>query len=594
MDLTAQDIIEMARAGENSNVEFKECGKTFPKEAWSSYSAFANTRGGWIILGVKEHRDRQLPDKFEIVGVNEPAKIIQEFGSQLDNSQKVSRNILTNNDLYTIDINDKKVIVIHIPEADYRRKPIYLHGDKVAHSYKRTQQGDAHLTDEELAIMLRDADTSDSDLALMENYSIDDIDPETLRKYRQSFNIMNPGHVFSDKTDKEFLVHMGAYIKDRSTNKEGLTLAGLLMFGKGLSIRERFPQLRMDYLDLSNVPKCSGLKWNERLTYDGRWENNLYNFITYVMSKITFGIPAPGIVKGMVRDDDSLILKAIREAVTNSIIHADLRIEGVLRIDKRENSIIIRNPGILKLSKDKIYDGNHTKARNPKIQDMLRMIGYGDNIGSGFPLILEAWKEESWIKPRLDEDRELHEVSLTLRMSSLYAPEVISKINDLYGERFKTLAADEKECLVLIISESAKTNSDLQSQTGKNSWEINRILSSLVAAGYITSNPNGRWTTYSTNFDFSKETPLNLINNDNKDIVKEIDLSKISDLQKTILDNITKQPSITISKLAEIADVSSKVIIYQRIKMAKFGIKIIHNGSTKKGYWTISYDPQTK
>ena len=144
---------------------------------------------------------------------------------------------------------------------------------------------------------------------------------------------------------------MGGYIIDESTGKEGLTLAGLLMFGKGLSVRNEFPNLRMDYLDLSNVLPGSGLKWNERLTYDGRWENNLYNFITFVMSRITFGIPSPGIVRGTVRNDDSIIYQALRESVTNSVIHADFRIEGTLRIDKRDDSIELRNPGILKLSR---------------------------------------------------------------------------------------------------------------------------------------------------------------------------------------------------------------------------------------------------
>ena len=35
---------------------------------------------------------------------------------------------------------------------------------------------------------------------------------------------------------------------------------------------------------------------------------------------------------------------------------------------------------------------------------MLRLVGFGDNAGSGFPTILDVWKSEGWIKPELIED----------------------------------------------------------------------------------------------------------------------------------------------------------------------------------------------
>ena len=143
MDNFILDIKAMLAEGENANVEFKECGKAFPKEFWPTYSAFANTRGGWVILGVKEYRDRELPDKFQAVGVEDVEKIISELGSQLDND-----------DIYTVVVDGAQLLVVHVPEADYQQKPIYLYGNKVDHSYKRTFEGDAHLTDEELSMML--------------------------------------------------------------------------------------------------------------------------------------------------------------------------------------------------------------------------------------------------------------------------------------------------------------------------------------------------------------------------------------------------------------------------------------------------------
>lgn len=595
--LTATDIKSMLAEGENANVEFKECGKTCPKDVWPTYSAFANTHGGWIILGVQEHREKRLPEKFEIVGINDINKIKEEIGSQLDNPEKVSRNLLTDDDLYEVKVDGKSVLVMRVPEADYRQKPVYLHKNKFAHSYKRTFEGDAHLTDEDLGMMVRDAFSGDNDFTIMEHYDMRHVDQETLRKYRVAFNLKNVGHVFSDLEDKDFLIQLGGYAIDEVSGKEGLTMAGVLMFGKGLVVRNLFPNLRMDYLDLCNVPEGSPLKWNERLTYDGRWENNLYNFITYVMGRITFGIPVPGVVKGTIREDDNPVTQAIRESVTNSVIHSDFKIEGVLRIEKRTDAIELRNPGVLKLSREKIYKGKHSRARNPKIQDMLRMIGFGDNIGSGFPLILRAWKEESWVRPDLVEDRDIHEVSLKLKMSSIYAPDVIQLIKDLYGESFNELSADEKECLALIVCERGQTNSELQAETGKNGWELNRLLSGLTTKEFLISHPNGRWTTYEPNTEFADkfadkfaDSQINSqTNSQTADLLSRIEkTTSITELQRLILKAMIEKPSASLEELAEYLNIKPNAVRYQREKM-KPVVNTVHIGANQKGSWKITF-----
>ena len=65
---------------------------------------------------------------------------------------------------------------------------------------------------------------------------------------------------------------------------------------------------------------------------------------------------------------------------------------------------------------EQIYAGGESKARNQRMQHMLRMIGYGENLGSGFPLILNAWQEKHWLKPQLLEQPELMQVKLELKI----------------------------------------------------------------------------------------------------------------------------------------------------------------------------------
>ena len=243
------------------------------------------------------------------------------------------------------------------------------------------------------------------------------IDTSSLRSYRIEFEHRNPDHVWNGVDDLTFLNNMGGYAIDRSTGKGWLTAAGLLMFGKGLAIRERFNNIRMDYLDESNL--LPGSRWSDRLTYDGMWENNLYNLMRQVVPKLVSGLRRPFKLEGMVRVDDTPVHKAIREAVVNMMIHSDYMITGVLKIVKTDKGFEFSNPGNLKLPVQNIYEGGHSVARNPRIQTMFRMIGYGDNIGSGFPTILSAWGEENWRKPDLKQNEELHQVDLKLWMISL-------------------------------------------------------------------------------------------------------------------------------------------------------------------------------
>lgn len=193
-----------------------------------------------------------------------------------------------------------------------------------------------------------------------------------------------------------------------------MTIAGLLMFGTGLAIRDEFDNIFMDYRNETNTDDET--RWIDRITYDGTWENNLFNFFRKVTPKLTEDLKKPFVLKDMQRIEDTPIHKAIREAFVNMIIHADYRMDsGVLKIVKFNDGFCFSNPGSLKLPKEQIYKGGESKARNPHMQTMLRMVGFGDNAGSGFPDILKIWSDNGWETPELMEDAVLNLVTLILK-----------------------------------------------------------------------------------------------------------------------------------------------------------------------------------
>lgn len=69
-------IKEALKNGERVTLECKKAMAEVPKSLWETYSAFANSIGGLILLGVDEHRkETDLAKRYEIVGVKDAQKI---------------------------------------------------------------------------------------------------------------------------------------------------------------------------------------------------------------------------------------------------------------------------------------------------------------------------------------------------------------------------------------------------------------------------------------------------------------------------------------------------------------------------------------
>lgn len=136
---------------------------------------------------------------------------------------------------------------------------------------------------------------------------------------------------------------------------------------------------------------------------------------------------------------------------------------------------------------------------------MFRMIGAGDNIGSGFPKILSAWGNENWRKPDLSENTELHLVELKLWMLSMMPAECTTYLYQLFGDDYDTLKADEQIVLSTAYLEKEVSNNRLQSLLDKSSVEIGKTLSVLTQNKYLIMNSRGRWTTYNINTDYVKK-----------------------------------------------------------------------------------------
>lgn len=547
---TSEEILTLLKYGEKINLECKKAENGLPKSVWETYSSFANTSGGIILLGIEENqKEGELSRKFIFADIKNADKLVTDFWNTI-NSEKVNVNILIDANVGTCEIDGKTIIWIEVPQASYKYKPVYVGGNPLKGSYKRNHEGDYHCTEEEVKAMLRDANDSGNDGSILDGYTMEDIDKETLKSYRIEYELRNPEHVWNGLDNKEFLRNLGAYAVERNTGKEGLTTAGLLMFGKGLAIRERFDNIRMDYIDESNL--LPGSRWSDRLTYDGMWENNLYNFLKRIMPKLVSDIKRPFKLDGITRVDDTTVHKAIREAVVNMMIHSDYMVTGILKVVKKDNGFCFSNPGNLKLPITAIYDGGHSVARNPRIQTMLRMIGLGDNIGSGFPTILNAWGEENWRKPDLSENAELHQVDLKLWMISLMPIACTEYLQKLFGIAYQHLSSTEQIILATAQLEGEITNARLQAVLDMHSAQVGKFLGDLVDKSMLVFKPKGRWTTYSINTEYIiQEEQLSVDDIEIPDI-------KLNKTDRQIYDYVQENEFITLDQIISMTRISTK------------------------------------
>ena len=105
---------------ESNKLEVKAAREGLPRSLWETYSAFANTDGGTILLGVEEDSHGAL----SVCGVNEPESLVKVLWDDLNNPSCVNVNLLTDNDVSISYDAGAPYIVIEVPRAPRQDRPV--------------------------------------------------------------------------------------------------------------------------------------------------------------------------------------------------------------------------------------------------------------------------------------------------------------------------------------------------------------------------------------------------------------------------------------------------------------------------------------
>ncbi|WP_292805397.1 N-6 DNA methylase [Nostoc sp. NMS7] len=197
-----------------------------------------------------------------------------------------------------------------------------------------------------------------------------------------------------------------------------------------------------------------------------------------------------------VRRGETHVHEALREALVNSLIHADHISTRPLVVTKFTNSFLFYNPGRLRISLEQLYDGGISDPRNPNLQKMFQMLGLGEKAGSGFGKILRAWKEQQWFYPLVSEELDLEMTSVALPMVSLIPENVEKELREIIGDNYCELTELDRIILVLAHQFGDICNSDIQCYRREHPRDIGDCLKRLVNNGWLERSGRGRGTYY--------------------------------------------------------------------------------------------------
>ena len=404
-----------------------------PDDFYPTYCAMTNTLGGTVVFGLEEIRTKTGEPIYNITGIPNPQKVVDQLFSTLNNKTKVNKNLLKNEDVEIIPVENSFLIKISIPRAEREQRPIYLNNNPIENTYIRNASGDHLISEDDVRLMIREASSETVDAEILQYYTIADLNPQSVLAYRNLFRITNISHPWNSLTDEEFLKRIKAVSSSREMNISGVTKAGLLMFGDALDIRDHFPNYYLDYLEKYTEDKA--VRYDNKISSNqGTWSGNIFDFFMTVNRKLSEGLDIPFRLQGKQRIDENRMSEVLREALINTLIHADYTGAAPVKIKKSPQEFVFINPGDMRRPLALAKHGGISDCRNRILQTMFGHIGYGDQEGFGVAAIFDVWERETGTVPEYASLKDPVSTELTLRQGDRGEMSITRNSESLEGE----------------------------------------------------------------------------------------------------------------------------------------------------------------
>jgi len=348
----------LIREGEGLTVELEE---RYTSRIDEDLVAFANTKGGTLLLGVR--------DDGTVVG------------QRLTNALKAQINSLAGNCKSGISVTLAQVgeiAVIEIPEGT--DKPYACSSGY----YRRLNGTTQKMGRDELRIMFRENEPLPFEERAVRGFSFRDISQAKIRVF------LHEAGIRIGKTPAgEFLRSLN--VSDETTVKN----AGILFFAR--DVGRYLPQAQVTLLAFKGTRK---LHIFDRRDVRDDLLTQFHEAVLFLMKHLNVRSE----IHGMDREDIyELPLDAVREAVVNALMHRDYSITGTqVSVEIYEDRLEVVNPGGLPVGLSKRSFGTLSVRRNELISDLFFRLHKVERIGMGIQRMKDAMAAAGLREPEFD------------------------------------------------------------------------------------------------------------------------------------------------------------------------------------------------
>lgn len=384
---------------EGLRLEFKEATGGLLHDVWETYSAFANTEGGVIVLGVREDISTHV---FEPVGLSDVASIAKAVWDTLGNTKQTSADVLTPSGVCTTEYEGKTFLAIDVPRADRYARPVSVYDKRRKGLVPFVRRGESdRVADDEMMRLLSYDSVPNADGQALPDFDMAALNGNTIHRYRMAFSALRNRHPWANEPQEDFLYHIRAARRDANGVLRP-TLAGLLAFGNAFEICNYNAFYFLDYReDRSDV-----IRWTDRFhSNEGDWSGNVVDFYLDVMGKLNHALPSPfGLQEGGIGHTGHTPLKdACNELVANALVHAFYGGQATVRVILKADQLIVTNSGTFVIDPALAVAGGTSAPRNPALMQILGHLGRIDRAGTGLNAVWQLWEREFGATPTIEQ-----------------------------------------------------------------------------------------------------------------------------------------------------------------------------------------------
>ncbi|MEZ0494612.1 ATP-binding protein [Kineococcus sp. TBRC 1896] len=477
----------LRRHGETVDLEAKAAAGGLPKSLPPTLSAFANGRGGHVVLGVDESFDFAPASGFDAART---ARLLDEVAAR-----ELSPPLRL--DIRIDEVDGAQVVVAKVPELTAAAKPCFVvsRGERSG-SFTRSHEGDRVLTDYESRLLRdnrgqprHDVAPTDAGLTDLDDGAVQDL----LRRVRR-----RQPRIFRNAPDEQVLRQLNVLVP--ANGQLAVSLAGLITLG--IYPQQFLPQVYVSFVNVPGTTKGDGPAGGPRFLDSQTLTGPLPTVVEDTVAAVLRNSAVAAQVEGVGRTDRyEFPPEVVREAVVNALMHRDYGPHGLgtqVQVEMYPDRLDVLSPGGLFGPVTSEDLGELSSSRNSRLALLLADVALPgtdrvvcENRGSGIGVMRTVMAREG--RPAPEFNASLVRFRTTLRRGRITGvrPAPSTTSSPVKGERLGTLVA--------LLSDGAEHHAgDLADALGIGRAMVNRYLNELIDEGTVepTAPPRDRRRRY--------------------------------------------------------------------------------------------------